>query len=150
MKFNMNQGKIIIVLSDGCPESLKVYYQFRNKKDLQELDDQTISVFEIKNCEHEKQELFRAENCFQVWLKEKEKTYYVFTYSQIVFNYFRIMVKEKKLKPEQLQILWIDFDNLRETEQVMQTELSVDQDGFLPHWPVDMFRISDDLLSMLL
>jgi hypothetical protein len=149
----MNERKIILVLSDGQEESLKARNKFRNLKLIQSTSDDKTDSFGLNgdfNFDHEKLELAQSQRLLKSFhSNQKIQELFIFTHSEIVFNFFRVMVKEKELKPEELQILWFEFDDQRKKEKVMSFELKVDQDGRLPFWPDEMFKTHESLLMRL-
>lgn len=159
----MSEKKIVLVLSDGEPKSLALIANFEseiaNKKYnsteailIQNNFDHVCSQFK-----HEKFALNLAKETFEIFSSKSflmhrynkcdEVTFYLFFYSQIVFNFFRVMVKEGKLNKDQIEILWF---YMSPSDGPTSRTLKIDANGCLPVWPDELFSTNDKLLCRLI
>lgn len=104
-----------------------------------------LFIFEFKIFQHDSAVIKTSQYILNLLQKKCDEAY-VFPRPKVSFDFFRVIVKEKHLKPEELEILWIETMNEKTTTQ----SLAVDSDGRVPLWPQKFFSIEDELLSRLL
>ena len=144
----MSKRKIILVLSDGERKSLLQADSLLSEKYSCYLAQASnlLSVFEFKTFQHDLLLMNKSQFILSYFQEKNCDQVYVFSPPKVSFDFFRVMVKEKQLKPEELEVLWIETMNEKTTTQ----SLAVDSDGRLLLWPQKLFSIEDDLLSRLL
>ena len=76
-----------------------------------------------------------AERFVDSYLEDKNKNYLIETHSQNFVLRMRRLVAEGKIKPDDLAIYYVDFD---ENESFL-TEIKVDELGGVESWPTGIF-----------
>lgn len=99
----------------------------------------TNELFYIGNCPEAKQKL-RAE----ILIMENDRNPVVFSYSAVPLLVFRVAVRQRKLPPTDLRIL---FFEKRDKKPI---ELQADTHGKLSEWPDGFFDTTRRLLAELL